>query len=163
MVAHRRFRSTVKIKTLIFLINSIVPVSLGGLIYVIWRPKSLIMFHWFSALRLNIIVDVIRAISNQRHNLPSDWIIYSLPSGLWIYSFTFCLTYLWSDSKSKFRLIWIMIGPILGIGSEIMQRLKLIPGTYDVMDIVVYTIFSIMAIIAALSLAKIEVKEEREE
>ena len=40
--------------------------------------------------------------------------------------------------------IWLYVGPILGIGAELGQLLLIIPGTFDIMDLFLCIIASIL-------------------
>lgn len=127
------------------LFHGILPVFVGGIIYITWRSSSLLMFHWFEAMNL---IDIINIMRSNAFSVPK-WFIYSLPSGLWIYSFTFILTYVWYDSKSNLKYFWIALAPIVAIGSEIGQLFGIVPGTYDFTDILLYVAFIILSFVAA--------------
>ncbi|MFO8193051.1 MAG: hypothetical protein R6U08_09905 [Bacillota bacterium] len=118
-------------------INGIMPVVAGGLIYIIWRDKSIVMFQWFDAIHMSGITAVLRKISIQ----PPDWVIYSAPAGLWAYSFNFSLLYIWHDAECKIKYIWMILVPVAAVGLELGQLLGFVAGTFDIVDIIHYLIF----------------------
>ena len=72
-------------------------------------------------------------------------IVFSLPDGLWAMSYTMLIFHLRKD-KTVRTLIWSIIIPIVGILSEISQYYSLIPGTFDIIDLIMYFIFPIFVI-----------------
>ncbi|GGI56887.1 hypothetical protein GCM10011444_11960 [Winogradskyella haliclonae] len=98
------------------------------------------MFNWFELFGFSSIVLKLReSIFPLYENLPS-WIYYSLPDGLWVYSFSSAHILIWGNSFSKLKF-WLLIPVFCGVGAELLQFLNLLPGTFDIYDF----IFSIMA------------------
>ena len=108
----------------------------GGLIYVGWRAESLLMFRWFDFLKLSPTVEVMRRWSVD-YPLP-DWIKFSLPDGLWIASYLFIMEAVWNGEKSLWSDTFLWWVPIVAVGSEILQFFSVVPGTFDVVDLVCY-------------------------
>lgn len=71
--------------------HSLIPLLFGGLIYVLFRSQSLIMFGWVNAIGMYELINLLRTYINANETLMPNWFIYSLPDGLWIYSFTSAL------------------------------------------------------------------------
>ena len=67
-----------------------------------------------------------------------------LPDGLWAYSVTSTILFIWNN---KLNIFWIYILFIFFILFEYFQFIKLILGTFDVIDIIVYFIFALSAIL----------------
>lgn len=117
-----------RIKT--YLIHVFMPLLLGGLLYIAYRSKSLRMFYWFELIGLN------SPISNLRDNLYAlkqyipPWVYFSLPDGLWVYSFTSSILILWKKNN-----YWILFPIITGIMVEVLQGFSLFPGTFDYLDL----------------------------
>ena len=72
--------------------------------------------------------------------------LYSLPEGLWAFSFTYLLASIWSGTHHPARYFWVALPVASCVGGEFAQRFHIIPGTFDYMDIS----FSVGACIAAL-------------
>lgn len=63
-----------------------------------------------------------------------NWSNFSLPDGLWIYSFTSFLLIYW-DNKFDYYKYWLLIPFTTSIVVEILQWLKMFPGTFDIIDL----------------------------
>lgn len=105
------------------------PLFVGSTIYVLFREKTLLMFDWFSYLKLDFIIDFLRNnFYEYRIYIPKS-ILFSLPDALWVYSFTMFLSiYL----KNKIILSTVFIGSII---TEILQ-LWFVVGTFDIYDVI---------------------------
>ena len=115
------------------------PIILGAGIYSLWRSKRLLVFTWYGWLGLQPPLLALRAnLAGVRHFLP-DFVLYSLPDALWVYSFTFLMQSVWfRHSRSYGRTFWILLPVSLAVGAEVGQLLKVVPGTFDLMDIAGY-------------------------
>ena len=115
------------------------PIILGAGIYSLWRSKRLLVFTWYGWLGLQAPLLALRAnLAGVRHFLP-DFVLYSLPDALWVYSFTFLMQSVWfRHSRSYGRTFWILLPVSLAVGAEIGQFFKVVPGTFDLMDIAGY-------------------------
>ena len=137
-----------------YIFHSILPILIGGLIYIIFRTKSLIMFQWFSYLSLDRIVESFRTFG--AINLP-DWAIYSLPDALWIYSFTITMIILWNFKIDKNNWYWILFAPVFGISLEIAQLFGL-KGYFDIIDLLFCLGFSLVALIQIKNFKYLNIK-----
>jgi hypothetical protein len=98
------------------------------------------MFQWVRALGLYPVLNILRQeISHYAITLPG-WTIYSLPDALWVFSITAILAIIWEDSSSTWKLFWLSIGPCLGIGGELSQLTRFVPGTFDPIDLALISI-----------------------
>jgi hypothetical protein len=61
-----------------------------------------------------------------------------LPDGLWAYSFISALLIIWNR---HFHFLWISAAFLLAACFELLQYFSLVPGTGDMADAIVYTIF----------------------
>ena len=64
-----------------------------------------------------------------------DWIIFSLPNGLWAFAYVVIITGTWSGSKSWLKIPWMATIPLLVLGYEFLQLWEIIPGTFCNQDI----------------------------
>ena len=128
------------------LVHVVIPLILGGAIYLLWRGPSLLMFKWLSVAGVGRSVNYVRTIvTSSAMSLP-QWMIFSLPDALWVYALTSYLRRVWSGSASRGRFIWIACGPAIGIGSELAQAVKIMPGTFDISDLVSCAAASFLAL-----------------
>lgn len=118
-----------------------IPLILGGLIYIIFRTETLIMFQWFRYINIS---DEIRLIKSYRttYSFP-NWFIYSLPDGLWIFSYTAISLKIWKHLITRQNIFWVFSIPIIAISSEFLQLFKIIPGTFDFLDAIFYSVGTI--------------------
>jgi hypothetical protein len=117
------------------IIHVLFPLLLGGGIYWAARPAAL-------------------AFKNSAHLSPlvgskylPHWVVFNLPDGLWSYSFLSFTLILWKNERSLNAYLWLSIAFLVGILLEICQYFHLISGTFDWLDILVYLIFNLFAII----------------
>jgi hypothetical protein len=132
-------------KKLLVIIHCIIPIFLGGILYILFRSSELKMFKWFAFIGFDDEILSMRMNTLKFKNYIPDWLLYSLPDGIWVYSFTSVLLIFW-DNDYKNLKIWILIPFITGIIIEILQGLKLFRGTFDVLDLS----FSIIAFVLSV-------------
>jgi hypothetical protein len=119
---------------------------LGGFIYIAFRSLSLRLFSWFETAGLNTITSFIRHIAFPLKSHLPQWVYYSLPDGLWVYSFSSALLILWKGQYEKAK-IWLFIPLFSGSMIEIAQGLRIFPGTFDFLDLTFTTISLLLSII----------------
>ena len=122
----------------------LVPVIIGGFIYIIFRSEKLLMFDWFQILHLQKLIQELRNL-DESYNVPS-WFKYNFPDGLWIFSYVLISLHIWKYTISKQSIFWIFSIPIVAIFSEILQFLKIFSGTFDVVDICSYVLGTFLPI-----------------
>ena len=115
---------------------SLVILLLGGLIYVIFRDKSLLMFDWFNTIGISNEVDGLRRMFQGEGIY--GWVKYSLPDGLWIFSYMFIVDAIWDRERNAVSMIFLWGLPIVAVLSECLQYFSLLPGVFDWMDIASY-------------------------
>ena len=119
---------------------------MGGLIYILFRPRSLILFGWFDVLGLGGVIDHARATAAPLAARAPELLIFCLPNALWLYAFTRCMALPWRGSDSPARFVWLAIPALLSVGSELGQLTPWVPGTFDALDVVT----SVAAVAVAL-------------
>lgn len=117
---------------------SISPLLIGGLIYISFRVESLRMFSWFNSISLSEVIIRIRNYTLNYDFLIPDWVKFSLPDGLWLFSFTSLTLITWKSEINSSNLFWLIGLPIIALLSEIGQSISIIPGTFDWIDIAMY-------------------------
>ena len=120
------------------LYGHILSLSTGGLIYILFRSSTLKMFGWFTSLGMTDIINSARNLSLSYSSDLPNWIKFSLPDGLWIFSYVCLLLLIWSDNGIKKSIHWVLIIPIIAIFSEVGQLSNIVPGTFDPIDLVFY-------------------------
>lgn len=127
--------------------GSFLTLLLGGLIYILFRTATLKMFSWYEIIGLGGLTHELRQFTFQfADNIP-EWILFSLPDGLWIFSYVSLMLFIWRNSVSIKNIFWISIIPILAIGSELGQLFGFVIGTFDIADLLLYTFGMILPFI----------------
>lgn len=121
-----------------------IPLFFGGIIYILFRTESLLMFKWFRFLNLENHIFSTRKIF--KIELP-DWFVYNLPDGLWIFSYSLLMLSIWNFKLNIHSVFWIFLMPFIAIISEILQFFKIIPGTYDIWDLNFYILGTLLPLI----------------
>ena len=120
---------------------------LGGCIYIAFRSTSLRMFGWFDNLGLHETIMLVRRLLNDIQ-VP-EIIKYCIPDGLWTLSYILFMDAIWSSDVKK-QIIFCGIIPFVGASSEILQYFNLVEGTFDVIDLLCYTIPFVIYLIVKL-------------
>jgi len=115
--------------------NVILPLLVGGIIYIAFRSQSIRMFNWFERIKINSIIYWLRSMIHPFKKKTPKWFYFSLPDGLWVYSFSSAYFLIWRESF-KVALFWLIIPTTSGCLVELAQLLNLFPGTFDIMDFV---------------------------
>lgn len=127
---------------------AILLISWGGIIYLTYRTKTLLMFKWVESIDLSDQIEQVRQLG-ETINIP-QWIKYSLPDGLWLLSYLLIIDVVWHNSSNYKSTFWLSILPFIAISSEIMQIFIPRIGTFDFIDLLCYmgaiTIFQIIKI-----------------
>lgn len=116
-----------------FAVEVIAPIVIGAMIYVLFRTTNLLVFRWIEAIGLLQFTLQLRQLCSGVA-LP-DWLLYSLPDGLWVFAFTRWIILIWDRAPP---LAWLVIGAALGVGGEFGQVIGIVPGTYQHLDMVFY-------------------------
>jgi hypothetical protein len=127
-------------------LNGLLPFALGLAIYTLWRSTHLLMFRTYQQVGLHGPILGLRAhVAGFKHFMPGP-ILYSVPDALWVYAATALLGYLWLNHPSRsMRWFWTLLPASIGVGSEFGQLFKLVPGTFDWMDVFSYVIACALA------------------
>lgn len=127
---------------------SFVILIIGGLIYIGFRDRSLLMFSWFEQLGISDEVVVFRNLVKSEGVY--GWLKYSLPDGLWVFAYMFLVDAIWNGSKSISSYIFIFSLPGFALLSEFLQYFGLFPGVFDWIDVASYSFAIILYIIIKL-------------
>jgi hypothetical protein len=118
----------------IFFCNVATPLIFGGLIYIFLRSQSLRMFNWLDLIGIKTSILNYRSFFYPLKNHLPLWFYFSLPDGLWIYSFSSALLIYWNNDFKKVKY-WLLIPFTSGILIEILQGFKFFRGTFDFLDL----------------------------
>ena len=130
----------------------IIPLIIGSMLYISYRSLSLRMFSWFEAIGLSNFIKSIREIINPYKESLPNWIYFSMPDALWVYSFTSAILLIWNNKIVKAKY-WLLIPFISGCLVEIAQGLKLVEGTFDPIDLILCSLSFILSMIIINSIS----------
>ena len=108
---------------------------LGGIIYLLLRSSEHVFFRWISAAGIEKWFMLARHHTHSLNLHLPEWIVFSLPNGLWAFSYSLLITCIWSGSKSRLRYFWMASIPVLVLGYEVLQYAGIIHGTFCIQDI----------------------------
>ncbi len=118
------------------LICATVAIVVGGALYLLFRPQTLLMFSVIDALGLHAMVDSLRHSFSSL--CPPAFVLNSLPGGLWALSFVLFIDVLFARCHPLKRFLWTLVIPLSGVVSELMQAVGWLPGTFDTADLLCY-------------------------
>ena len=129
------------------IIGHVFTLLLGGLIYVLFRQDTLKMFSWFDDINVSAAISELRL-----HTVPlsghfPNWFLYSLPDGLWLFSYLSVLLVVWDNVISKHNIHWLLLVPMVAIFSEIGQLFEIVSGTFDIFDLLFYLLGTVLPIL----------------
>jgi len=121
-----------------FFLAHIFSLFIGGIIYLFFRTEKLLMFKWINFIGAEDVLNKIRLITlNFRPYIP-DWLLYSMPDGLYVFSYVSLMLAVWNMKLTLTSIFWILNIPLIIIVSEIGQLFLIVPGTYDIKDLSFY-------------------------
>lgn len=119
----------------LFIFLILFTIFLGGFIYILFRPSEPVFFRWLAGIGLGDWVISTRQKSLSFSNTFPEWVVFSLPNGLWAFAYSLFITGFWWRSKSRLKYFWMTTIPVLVLGFEFLQLLKITSGTFCTQDI----------------------------
>jgi hypothetical protein len=131
---------------LLWFANVILPLIFGSAIYVFFRSTHLRVFRWIAIVAApDQVMHARNTLAQLAPNVP-EWILFSLPDSLWVYSFTSFMALVWRESGSNRKSHWLILPFICAVASEFGQLVDIIPGTYDNLDVLLYSFAALISI-----------------
>lgn len=129
------------------IIGHVFTLLLGGLIYILFRQDTLKMFSWFDNINVSAAISELRLCTVPLSGHFPNWFLYSLPDGLWLFSYLSVLLVVWDNVISKHNIHWLLLVPMVAIFSEIGQLFEIVPGTFDIFDLIFYLLGTVLPIL----------------
>ncbi|WP_374075176.1 hypothetical protein [Bdellovibrio bacteriovorus] len=111
---------------------------LGAFIYVAFRPLNLLVFSALHAVGFMRLVWYVRNESHLIRGIVPDWMVYCAPNGLWMFAYVSFISLPWAGKFSVGSVSWCLVLIFISVVSEYLQLYQIIPGTFDVLDIIFY-------------------------
>ena len=124
------------------LIIALLPLFLGGIIYICYRNEDILLFLWMQYFNINY---TLLRLLYYENNVFMQYFIFSLPNGLWVLSGLLLLKVLLKN-ENKLLFLYSIIFTIISIIIEISQLFIILPGTFDLNDLITIVIFSIVGL-----------------
>jgi len=145
---------------LLYICLSAIALLAGGIIYIIFRSSEPLFFSWTNSARAIHWINIIRSSSLSLGKVLPEWIVYSLPNGLWAFGYSLLISGIWSGSKSLLRYFWFASIPLLVLGFEFLQFARLIPGTFCLQDIALGIAGIVIGIMVGIKIIKPDYHEK---
>ena len=143
-------------KRIVTLILSFTTLFIGGGLYLMCRSECLVMFDWCKAIGIYPFIQQLRP-----HGNFDSWVVYSLPDGLWLFSYIILMGAIWAFDMRKSLLCSAPL-IVIAIGSELLQFPHIVRGTFDIIDLLCYIAGSVIGIFYIKTLNKtIEKKKKK--
>ena len=75
-----------------------------------------------------------------------DWFIYSVPDGLWMFSFVLSVLSIWNFKLDKTSWIWVCSAILIGLSFELMQIFVKQIGVFDWNDLFIMMVSAAIAL-----------------
>ena len=146
--ATERVRSAPQRILYVKIILATVALLTGGMIYVLWRAETLLMFNWFDMLGIGPTVEMLRKYAAPYSHALPYWVYYSLPQALWLFSGILFFHWIWRKGSVINHMLWTALFATVAFGLELGQYLKIVPGCFAIWDLLLL----VAALLSALAL-----------
>ena len=118
------------------IICSVLLLVSGGMLYVLFRSRHILMLRIADATPLSRHLSHLREAASDWH--PYDWVVYNLPGALWAGAYILFIHSLMHRVNASIRWKWACVIPLIGAFSELGQAAGIVPGTFDLLDLAGY-------------------------
>ena len=139
-------KNSIKVRNLIFKV--ILPLSVTIIIYLLFRPLTLKGYNLVGPQIIKPLREFRYYINDIIPILPK-WVIYSLPDGLWVYSFTSAMILIFE--KKPHQLLFVSVPILMAYIHELCQLFLINYGTFDSFDLLTYSVFYFFSIFSFYS------------
>mgnify|MGYP004445999753 FL=1 len=126
-------------RTLLSAVLSVVVLAMGGWIYVMYRPGTIVY---------NFYTRHVAAAEIQREHAPElcGFVVWNMPGALWSTAYILAVDAVsrWTRQTGS-RLAWAAVVPAIGVVSELLQFAGVLPGVFDIADLLCYIIPYVIA------------------
>lgn len=122
------------------------PMLTTMVIYFLFRSHDMVYFEIASALQLDNVIVSLQQLFNQLDWTPGYIVKYNLPSALWLFAFQSLIIIQWGGRINRTNIGWISVPLVIAVGSELIQLLGFTDGTFDVLDLILYVLASVLSL-----------------
>lgn len=120
------------------MISGVASLLAGAVIYLLFRSKNLLGFELLNRIGVEPWADRMRSYTADVR-LP-DMVVNSLPGGFWALGYILVIDSIFGNQSRSTRIVWASVIPLLGVCSEVLQGVGLLPGVFDLWDLVCYAL-----------------------
>lgn len=102
----------------------------------LFRSRQIVLLRIADSTPLYRLLSIVRETASPWQ--PSEWVVFSLPGGLWSAAYILIIHSLMAPLTLVSRWRWAIVIPMLGALSELCQAFHVLPGTFDVVDLLCY-------------------------
>ncbi len=125
----------------------VAPLLLAFFIYISFRNESILINILIRKTFLKeLFLDYRNSIFPLHSSLP-QYICYSLPAALWLFSSLNLMFLLWKFEINRYNIIWYAIPILYCLLLEIIQMNHITDGTFDPMDLLFYSIAKVLFLV----------------
>lgn len=133
---------------------AIICLSIGGVIYLLFRTRTLVMFRIMPMEMLDKLNMISHNISLP-HNKLTSFIVYNLPTCLWLISYLIIMQLICREMSNSQRIIWMYALPVVLLIIEFLQIIPSFTGTFDIIDVLCYLIPLIVSLLIDIRYEKV--------
>lgn len=124
---------------------SIFSLLIGLFIYLVFRDNTNPFYECAYRIGVAEKLDILRSLFSNLC-MPA-WFIYSLPDGLWMFSFVLLILSIWDYKLNRDAIIWLSIAIVIGFIFEFTQLYFTHLGSFDWLDILFMGVGAIVPVI----------------
>ena len=136
------FCRQVKTHRLVFLLNSLVPLSAFRMARNTIHPRK------FADFLINVIIPLAMGVATyveSDNKVLPELVRNHLADACWAYAFASYLLIIWDR---EIRIVWMLAMVVCAMGFEILQSYHIVPGTGDLWDVLTYMLFFALCFLA---------------
>jgi hypothetical protein len=115
-------------------VHVVLPLVLGVLCYAAWRSQDVRIVAWMSRIAPRGAVGG-EGTEGGASRVPAV-IVGSLPDAAWAWAFGSALALVWHGKSWREKAAWLCAGWAVAVFAELGQAIHVLPGTFDVADLV---------------------------
>lgn len=119
------------------IMTALLSLSCGGVIYLFFRPYNLLLFRVLDGMGCLSAVNQWRSMVPKAADMP-EFLVYSLPNALWVIAYLLITDVVMHRRTASEKMAWASLIPATGTFTELLQGIRLLPGTFDWADLLCY-------------------------